>query len=115
MNSENFVFMKTGNKIMAGGYEVDNDMLREGLPAIASIQRGGGSLDTLAVPAGLFLLQQHVKGGPNPYVTTNEDPTVVSNDLYDRLFSLMNTTDKKKKRSTRKKRGSPKRRTRRKR
>ena len=114
MNSENFVFMKDGNKIMAAGYEIDNNMLREGLPAIASVQKGGGSLDTLAVPAGLFLLQQHVKGGPIPFVTTNEDHPVIEDDLYDRLLSLMQTGNKKK-RSTRRKRSSSKRHTRRKR
>jgi hypothetical protein len=114
MNNENFVFMKEGNKVMAGGYEVDSAMLREGLPAIGNIQKGGGGLDTLAVPAGLFLLQQHVKGGPNPYVTNDDSPSVIGDDLYDKLLSLMTTGDKKKKkRFTRRKKSSAKRRTRR--
>ena len=56
MEMENFVFLREGNKVMAGGYEIDNKFMREGMPAISNIKKGGGSLDTLAVPAGLFLL-----------------------------------------------------------
>ena len=99
MNKEDFVFMKDGDKIMAGGYEVDSKLLQDGMPAIANIQKGGG-LETLAVPAGLFLLQQHVKNGPNPFITTQESPSMISEVLYDRLLSLM-TVGEKKKRQTR--------------
>ena len=99
MNKEDFVFMKDGDKIMAGGYEVDSKLLQDGMPAIANIQKGGG-LETFAVPAGLFLLQQHVKNGPNPFITTNESPSMISEDLYDRLLSLMTVDEKKKKRQT---------------
>ena len=56
MNEENFVFIKEGDKVTCGGYEIDNTLLKGGMPAIASVKKGGGSLDTLAVPAGLFLL-----------------------------------------------------------
>ena len=114
MNEENFVFIKEGNKVMCGGYEINNTLLKGGMPAIANVKKGGGSLDTLAIPAGLFLLQQQAKQNPKPFMVMEESEPVVSDDLYDRLLSLMTVGDKKKS-LTRKRRKKGKRSTRRKR
>ena len=114
MEMENFVFLREGNKVMAGGYEIDNKFMREGMPAISNIKKGGGSLDTLAVPAGLFLLQQHATAGPSPFILTQEDASVIPDNLYDKLLSLM-TTGEKKKRLTRRSKSKGRRRTRKKR
>ena len=111
MEMENFVFLREGNKVMAGGYEIDNKIMRGGMPAISNIKKGGGSLDTLAVPAGLFLLQQHATTGPSPFILTQEDASVIPDNLYDKLLSLM-TTGEKKKRLTRRSKSKGKRKTR---
>lgn len=103
MNEENFVFMKNGDgKITCGGYEIDSSLLQSNIPAITETMRGGGGLDTLAVPAGLFLLQQHAKSNTKPFIISQDAPTVVGDSLYDKLLGLMSIDSKaKRKKSTR--------------
>ena len=118
MNEENFVFMKNEDgKITCGGYEIDSSLLQNNIPAITETTRGGGRLDTLAVPAGLFLLQQHAKSNTKPFIVSQDTPTVVGDSLYDKLLDLMATDTKAKRRksSTRRRRKKKKRSTRRRR
>ena len=118
MDANNLVFIEDGNKVTCGGYEIDNELMKNKIPAIVGVQKGGGSLDTLAVPAGLFLLQQHVKPSTKPFILSYEEADEVSDNLYDRLLSLMTTDQKRSKnksKGTRRKRSKSKRSTRRKR
>ena len=113
MNDDNFIFINDGNKVTCGGYEIDNELINEKMPAIAGVKRGGGSIETLAVPAGLFLLQQHVNSGAKPFIIANEKVKEVNDDLYNKLLALMEIENApKKKKATRSKRGKGKRYTR---
>lgn len=117
MNEDNLIFIEDGNKVTCGGYEIDNELINKNMPAIAGVKRGGGgSIETLAVPAGLFLLQQHVNTGAKPFIIDREKVKEVKDDLYNKLLALMEIEKApKKKRTTRDKRGKGKRSTRRKR
>lgn len=86
-------------KHMAGGFEVQSL-----LPNVKT-QHGGSAhsvilsgLKNLAVPAGLFFLQQNTKKN---YQTINKDE-VVSDNLYDKLVNLA-STEENNKHNTRKK------------
>lgn len=107
MDEDSFVFLTDNDKVTCGGYEINNTILNEGLSAISNVQKGG---TTLAVPAGLFLLQQNFKSNAKPYVISREEVGIVGEDLYDKLLDLM-TVPEKKKRLTRKKGTSKKKRT----
>ena len=89
-------------KHMAGGFEVQS------LSSNVKTQHGGSAqsvifagLKNLAVPAGLFFLQQNTKKN---YQVVNKDE-VVTDNLYDKLVNLasIEENNKPKKTSTRKK------------
>ena len=61
MDAENFVYHKSNGKVTAAGYTINNKLLEGGIPALSNYKvQKGGNLETLAVPAGLFLLQQSI-------------------------------------------------------
>lgn len=100
MDADNFVYHKDGGKVMAAGYSIDSKLLEGGIPAIANyqIQRGGG-METLAVPAGLFLLQQSISSKTNALDTIEKEPEVIGEGLYDKLLELMEPKKKNKKKA----------------
>lgn len=129
MESSKLVFEtdKTG-AVTAAGYIIDNSMLQQGQPAaVMSSMSGGGSsiieslkLGELAVPLGLFYLQDLVKKSSDTFNTSvfelydevNDDSSsveLVEDSLYDKLLAMVNgkeeaTESKKKNKNTRKKR-----------
>ena len=121
MDIENFVYYQKGGKVLSLGYEVDSPLLNKNLPALDS------SCKNLAVPAGLFLLKRTVK--PKSMASfkieeVEDNPEVMSEDMYDSLLNLMNPKHSKtkkskkpmklklKKQKTRRRRKSSKRKTR---
>ena len=61
MDSENFIYHKQNGQVMSAGYAINSKLLEGGIPALANYKiQKGGSLESLAVPAGLFLLQQSI-------------------------------------------------------
>jgi hypothetical protein len=132
MEAFELVFNKdqqTGD-VTAAGYRIDNLMLQQGQPAAvmsqASSMTGGSSiieslkLGELAVPLGLFYLQDLVKKSSDSFNTSvfelyddvNDDSShveLVEDSLYDKLLAMVNgkeeaTESKKKNKNTRKKR-----------
>ena len=102
MDNDNFVYYKNPDgTIRAGGYEIKNKLLEGGRPAVKNfkIQKGGG-IESLAVPAGLFLLQQSIATKSNALEIMEKEPKVIGDELYTSLLSLMNTK-KSSKRKTR--------------
>jgi hypothetical protein len=114
---DDFVFTKandpkTGDSIIVGGgYKVNSFFLQGGLPAMTTLnkpdQNGGkvsSPFENLAVPAGLFYINQRVPKGDldtdkkDHYYKQHE---MLSDDMVDKLFGLVEA-DKKRKRSTRK-------------
>ena len=116
MNDENFVYYKGSNgKIMAGGYEIKSELLQGGAPAIKSIksQKGGGNIQTLAVPAGLFLLQQSFDSNANTLPILEKYPQIIEESLYSRLLDLVKPEKASKRKSRKLRKRKKKRKTRR--
>jgi len=105
---------KTGKaEIIGGGYKVNSFFLQNEIPVLFpaglpnSNQDGGkvsSPFDNLAVPAGIFYVNQRVPkkdrdtNDINNYYKKHE---MVSDDMIDKLFGLVEA-DKKRKRKTRK-------------
>ena len=125
MNSSELVLINDGVNMNGAGYLIDSEMLRQGLPA-AVIQGGGTKslleslkLGDLAVPLGLFYLQDLAKTSSDSFNTSvfelyddNESSEVklIEDSLYDKLLAMVNgeesSNDKKRAKMTRKKRES---------
>lgn len=111
-----FVFMERTNEdgkkeIIGGGYKINSLFLQDGIPALTTFntqdQKGGkvsSPFENLAVPAGLFYINQRVPkkdrdtNDINNYYKKHE---MLSDDMVDKLFGLVEA-DKKQKRKTRK-------------
>jgi hypothetical protein len=114
-NGGDFVFNrmideKTGEStIVGGGYKINSFFLQGGIPAMTTLnssdQTGGkvsSPFENLAVPAGLFYINQRVPKNdlykPDHHYKEHE---MLSDDMIDKLFGLVEA-DNKKKRKTRK-------------
>ena len=111
-NGGDFVFTQTTDKngetkIVGGGFNINSFFLQEGTSPMrtynTSDQMGGkvsSSFENLAVPAGLFYVNMRVPKQHHEKKTKNyEKHTPISDDLIDKLFSLVDV-DKKRKRKT---------------
>ena len=101
-SGEDLVFYKENDKVMSGGYSINSIILKEGLSPITTYNYSGGTknhesnnslFENLAVPAGLFYM--------NPNKTYDcvydTDHKTLSEDIHDKLFSLIEITKTKKK------------------
>jgi hypothetical protein len=108
LNEEDFVFTQSIDKetgdtvIMGGGYKVDSFFLKQGIPVMKQNadsfgeghEQSGGKVsspfESLAVPAGLFYINQKV-----PKIPYGNSPihfkqqSFVSDDLLDKLYALV--------------------------
>lgn len=90
------VFNKSGGKIQSAGFTVDSILLQKGEPALYTrnlgAQCGGGSVadlfKDLAVPAGLVSFTRKQSGGDEQSRVQNDD-SVVSNDVYEKLLKMV--------------------------
>jgi len=86
------------NNIICGGYKINSTMPLVGVENKNSQYGGniGGILNNLAVPAGLFFLQQTLTSNNNNISNTYEniESDVVDSSLYDNLLNMV--SDKKK-------------------
>jgi hypothetical protein len=96
-------------KIISGGYNINSILLKEGISPMATFntQNGGKVLDNnnistlfdnLAVPAGLFYYDQKAGFKDNSIEYNKSD--YISEDLHDKLFKLVEVTNKKNKAKT---------------
>jgi hypothetical protein len=108
-SANDLIFYKENDQIKSGGYSVHSALLNSDIPPMTTLNilsTGGGEkistpFENLAVPAGLFFINQKV---PKTYTNTEEHwkpREVISDDIYDKLFNLIQMDDKKK-RKTRK-------------
>ena len=102
-SGDDLVFYKENDKIMSGGYLINSIMLKEGIAPMTTFNENysGGSkdskkvselFDNLAVPAGLFYV--------NPKQSENceyeVDHAVLTDDIHDKLFELIELKKQKK-------------------
>ena len=104
MDNNSFIYQKGSNgEILAGGYKINSKLMEGGRAAISNVkmQKRGG-LETLAVPAGLFLLQQSIASNTNALNIIRKEPEVVGDKLYSKLLEMVHPKNQTKKRKTRK-------------
>ena len=111
MDTNDFAIYKDGDKYIGGGYTIESYLLNNEQSPITTVnisQDGGYNnksekfsdlFDNLVVPAGLFINYQK----PNKtQLDGYEEHTMLSDDIYDKLFGLIqmptkkNTTRRKK-------------------
>jgi hypothetical protein len=115
MDAENFIYHKQGGQVMSAGYSINNKLLEGGIPALVQYKnQNGGGIESLAVPAGLFLLQQSISSKTNALDIIKKEPEVISEGLYDKLLKLMEPKQKRKQKHKRKTRGKGKKQSKRK-
>jgi len=125
MNASQLVFQNEGGNITAAGYSIDSAMFQQGQPA--AVMNGGGAaslleslkLGELAVPLGLFYLQDLAKKSSDSFNTSvfdlynevddeSSDVNLVEDSLYDKLLAMVNGEEtqliNKKNKITRRKR-----------
>ena len=112
MDKNDMIFRRDSkNNITCGGYKLDNVFKKLNIPPIQGSvfpQKGGGAAQTLAVPMGLFIIQQ---GFPSlDYKSGKQDN--ITDDLYSKLMNLTSNKSNKKFNYSRKRRKKSKRQTR---
>ena len=118
MENFNMVMEEVNGKIKIGGYVINSKILQNGGAAIKNlnVQSGGGNLERMAIPAGLFLIHQNGTKLDSE-LNIDENVGVLNDSIYDKLLGLMGGSKKKSKtrRNRRKgKKGKKMRKTRRK-
>jgi hypothetical protein len=100
------IFNQNGGDTFVTGYMIPETFGRittyNGLQDENNLQKGGNIelvsnlFKGLAVPAGLFLLQQNYgdKSNKKPYQIIKQN--VIEDDLYEKLFNMVSNNDKKK-------------------
>lgn len=92
-SSEDMIFNKKNGQVTAGGWNINSELLQNDFPLSANSQsgggKGGGSLENLAVPAGLIILKNMIDSNTkNPIKDLLEEPKVIGDGLFDKLLSL---------------------------
>ena len=108
LNPDDLVFYQEAGKIMSGGFSINNMFLGGNQPALKTMNsikfQEGGSISSifkdLAVPAGLFHLQQNPTKNFLP--STFGSNEVVEDTLYDKLLKLMEPDNDKRKKQSKK-------------
>jgi hypothetical protein len=109
MDSAQLVFNNEGGNVTAAGYLIDSFMLQHGQPA--AVMTGGSSLldalklGDLAVPLGLFYLQDLAKKSSDSFNTSvfelydenvdgDSSVELVEDSLYEKLLAMVEGEDK---------------------
>jgi hypothetical protein len=101
----NLVFTRVGNDMMIGGYIVPNklDTITFNASKEENNMQTGGNVNAvssvfkgLAVPAGLFLLQQNVSDKPVTDSIELVKRDVIDGKLYDELLDMVTLKDKRR-------------------
>jgi hypothetical protein len=107
---DDLIFYKNENgDIMSGGYSVESHMLQNGISPMKTLnfnQHGGkedkvsSGFENMAIPAGLYFITH-----PNHYNkfkeqhNYNNQHTPLSDDIYDKLYEMIQYDDKKKRKT----------------
>lgn len=112
---DDLIFYKDGDgNIMSGGYSVESRMLEEGISPMRTLnleQIGGkdkketkvsNGFENLAVPAGLYYItqsQNKTKFKHNEQYNYDKDHAPLSDDIFDKLYEMIEYNDKKKRKT----------------
>lgn len=105
---DDFVFTTKDGQFIGGGFTVESMFLEKGISPITTFnnddKQSGGKIsspfENLAVPAGLFYISQRTLKNKNEMQFNNERETI-SDDIFDKLFNMVNADKKPKKHTKR--------------
>lgn len=114
-DGSDFVFTKgSDGNIVGGGYKIKSLFLQEGIPPMTTYNSDNGDnnnqdggkvsspFENLAVPAGIFYINMRMPKNEFEKSSDHYKPhTMVSDEMIDKLYSLVEV-DNKRKRKTRK-------------
>lgn len=109
LSSNDLVFYTDGNEIMSGGYSLNSIFLRNGISPMQTVNKGKGLesdskvknnkvsslFDDLAIPVGLFLNNNKLFSKNKVPYEQYEEHTMLSDDIYDKLFKMVEYEPKK--------------------
>jgi hypothetical protein len=115
LNNDLIFYKDSDGKIMSGGYSVESRMLEEGISPMRTLnleQDGGrekkgkkedkvsNGFENLAVPAGLYYITQpQSKTKYKEQNSYNKEHTPLSDDIFDKLYEMIEYNDKKKRKT----------------
>ena len=114
LNDDLVFYKNSAGDIMSGGYNVESHMLQKGISPMQTfnLSQNGGKDDkvssvfeNLAIPAGLYYITQP-KSKNNKYKdqkTYNKEHTPLSDDIFDKLFEMIEYDDKRKRKTKKQK------------
>jgi hypothetical protein len=126
ITNNDLIFYEKDGVIMSGGYSLNSGLLHQGISPMKTINTieqtqtaGSGSLDSavtnkeakvsdifanLAIPTGLYLINQKPLYNNNSNININNKPSnnlnehsMISDDIYDKLFNLVQLDELNKK------------------
>ena len=118
MDADDLIFYSEGESIYSGGFKVNSVLLKNGMSPLYTVnngQNGGGNnvsdlFKDLAIPSGLLYLPTKMNGGNFDHNTDEKDSETcednedyVSEDIHDKLLSLVSVENKNKNKNSRKK------------
>ncbi len=104
-DNEEFVFTKKDGQYVGGGYKVQSMFLEKGISPVTTFNKdndqNGGKISTpfeyLAVPAGLFYINQRTLKNKTETPAFFEHRETISDDIFDKLFGLVDADENKRK------------------
>ena len=108
LQSGDLIFYKNSHgNIMSGGYDVESHMLRNGISPMRTLnfeQNGGketkvsNGFENLVVPVGLYYITQS-QTKRKEHQNCNKEHTPLSDDIFDKLYEMIEYHDKKKRKT----------------
>jgi len=115
LNNDLIFYKDSDGKIISGGYSVESRMLEEGISPMRTLnleQDGGrekkgkkedkvsNGFENLAIPAGLYYITQpQSKTKYKEQNSYNKEHTPLSDDIFDKLYEMIEYNDKKKRKT----------------
>lgn len=118
ITNNDLIFYQKDGVIMSGGYSLNSGLLHQGISPMKTINtieqtQSAGSVDdsekerearvsdifaNLAIPTGLYLMNQKpLYNNYNKFTQNSNEHTMVSDDIYDKLFNLVQLDESNKK------------------
>jgi len=118
ITNNDLIFYQKDGVIMSGGYSLNSGLLHQGISPMKTINtieqtQSAGAVDdsekereakvsdifaNLAIPTGLYLMNQKpLYNNYNKFKQNSNEHTMVSDDIYDKLFNLVQLDESNKK------------------
>jgi hypothetical protein len=111
LNHNDLIFYKQDGQIISGGYSLNSALLKNGISPMQTmntleqtktggtnkVQKVSDMFTNFAVPAGLYLINPNNNNSDKPKGHYEKHHTMLSDDIYDKLFKLVQPDETTKK------------------